>query len=103
MKCATQLSSWCVVICCDQEFYSGESMTLKRVIIPYLVLFESSQLLHLFQSRYVLEQRQKVRFQVGGRGQPSQEWLNFQTLLWVIRALSTDNRLKLAFQQSHGF
>ena len=79
-------------------------MRLKRAIIPYLVLFESSQLLHLFKFRYVLEQRQKVRFQGGGGGrEPSQEWPNFQTLLWVIRALSTDNRLKFAFQQMHGF
>ena len=50
------------------RIYSGESIRLDRAIIPYLVLFESSQLLHLFQSRYVLEQWQKVMFQVGGGG-----------------------------------
>ena len=43
-------------------------MRPDRAIIPYLVLFENSQLLHLFQSRYVLEQWQKFRFQVGGGG-----------------------------------
>ena len=43
-------------------------MRLGRAIIPYLVLFERSQLLHLFQSRYVLEQWQKIRFQGGGGG-----------------------------------
>ena len=56
------------MISCDEGFYSGESIRLDRAIIPYLVLFEISQLLHLFQSRYVLEQWQKVMFQVGGGG-----------------------------------
>ena len=97
-----------VILLVRYDILRSTSFTVERVYkaeratIPYLVLFGSSQLLHLFKSRYVLEQRQKVWFQVGG-GQPSQEWPNFQTLLWVIRALNTDNRLKLAFQQMHGF
>ena len=55
------------MISCDLGLVQWrESARLKRATIPYLVLFESSKLLHLFKSRYVLEQRQKVWFQVGG-------------------------------------
>ena len=66
-------------------------MRLKKAIIPYLVLFESSQLL-IFPISVGLRAVAESQVSSGGRrGQPSQEW-PFQTLLLCDKGLEHRQR-----------
>ena len=77
-------------------------MRLKKAIIPYLVLFESSQLL-IFPISVGLRAVAESQVSSGGGGGSHHKNGHFRLCFCVIRAFSTDNRLKLAFQQIQGF